>query len=239
MKTENDAYLTLAALCAQGEHCQYEMLEKMRRWEVDETVKARVMQKLVAGRYIDDERFAGENISHILLGFRPHHLQHISAYAECASLVCGNVDDKVLYPVILGKIKRFLESIDSGRKKIIENNLVDYIAMDIKNSPEKYNQTTGLPYVNLENIDESINLIRHSKIKYEFRTTIVDELHTEYDIMKIAKWIAGSQQYFLQPFENKTTVPCQTFHTPSENKLLSLKNIAQMYIQKVEIRGIR
>ena len=124
-------------------------------------------------------------------------------------------------------------------KKIIENNLVDYIAMDIKNSPEKYNQTTGLPYVNLENIDESINLIRHSKIKYEFRTTIVDELHTEYDIMKIAKWIAGSQQYFLQPFENKTTVPCQTFHTPSENKLLSLKNIAQMYIQKVEIRGIR
>ena len=57
-RTEQDVFLTLAALCAQGEHCQYEMLEKMRRWEVDETVKARVMQKLVAGRYIDDERFA-------------------------------------------------------------------------------------------------------------------------------------------------------------------------------------
>jgi regulatory protein len=57
-RTEQDVFLTLAALCAQGEHCQYEMLEKMRRWEVDETVKARVMQKLVAGRYIDDERYA-------------------------------------------------------------------------------------------------------------------------------------------------------------------------------------
>ncbi|MBQ7513631.1 MAG: RecX family transcriptional regulator [Prevotella sp.] len=57
-KTENDAYLTLAALCAQSEHCQWEMLEKMRRWELPEEAQARVMQKLVSERYIDDERYA-------------------------------------------------------------------------------------------------------------------------------------------------------------------------------------
>lgn len=57
-KTENDAYLTLAALCAQAEHCQYEMQEKMRRWELTEDAQARVMQRLVSGRYVDDERFA-------------------------------------------------------------------------------------------------------------------------------------------------------------------------------------
>lgn len=57
-KTEQDAYLTLAALCAQAEHCQYEMLEKMRRWELDDEVQARVMQRLVSERYVDDERFA-------------------------------------------------------------------------------------------------------------------------------------------------------------------------------------
>ena len=57
-KTEQDAYLTLAALCAQGEHCQWEMLEKMRRWELPEEAQARVMQRLVDERYIDDERFA-------------------------------------------------------------------------------------------------------------------------------------------------------------------------------------
>ena len=57
-KTENDAYLTLAALCAQAEHCQYEMLEKMRRWEIPEDAQARVMAKLIKERYIDDERFA-------------------------------------------------------------------------------------------------------------------------------------------------------------------------------------
>ena len=57
-KTEQDAYLTLAALCAQAEHCQYEMLEKMRRWELDDEVQARVMQRLVSERYVDDERYA-------------------------------------------------------------------------------------------------------------------------------------------------------------------------------------
>ena len=58
MKTENDAYLTLAALCAQAEHCQYEMLEKMRRWELSAEAQARVMERLVKERYVDDERYA-------------------------------------------------------------------------------------------------------------------------------------------------------------------------------------
>ena len=57
-RSENDAYLTLAALCAQAEHCQYEMLEKMRRWELPEDAQARVMQRLVSERYVDDERYA-------------------------------------------------------------------------------------------------------------------------------------------------------------------------------------
>ena len=57
MKTEQEAYLTLTALCAQAEHCQYEMQEKMRRWELPEDVQARVMAKLIKERYVDDERY--------------------------------------------------------------------------------------------------------------------------------------------------------------------------------------
>lgn len=57
-KTENEAYLTLAALCARAEHCQWEMLEKMRRWELSEEAQARVMARLVEERYVDDERYA-------------------------------------------------------------------------------------------------------------------------------------------------------------------------------------
>ena len=57
-KTEQEAYLTLAALCAQAEHCQWEMVEKMRKWEIPEEVQARIMERLVKERYVDDERFA-------------------------------------------------------------------------------------------------------------------------------------------------------------------------------------
>lgn len=57
-KTEQEAYLTLSALCAQVEHCQWEMKEKMRRWELTEEAQAHVMQRLVSERYVDDERYA-------------------------------------------------------------------------------------------------------------------------------------------------------------------------------------
>jgi len=57
-KTEQEAYLALAALCAQAEHCQWEMLEKMRRWELPDEAQARVMERLVKERYVDDERYA-------------------------------------------------------------------------------------------------------------------------------------------------------------------------------------
>ena len=57
-KTEQEAYLALAALCAQSEHCQWEMLEKMRRWQLDDAAQARVMQRLTKERFVDDERYA-------------------------------------------------------------------------------------------------------------------------------------------------------------------------------------
>ena len=56
--TEQEAYLQLAALCAQAEHCQQEMHDKMRRWELDETAQKRIIARLVKERYIDDERYA-------------------------------------------------------------------------------------------------------------------------------------------------------------------------------------
>lgn len=58
MMSEKDALLRLSALCAQGEHCQWEMTEKLRKWEIDDEAQARIMERLVKGRYVDDERFA-------------------------------------------------------------------------------------------------------------------------------------------------------------------------------------
>ena len=56
--TEQEAYLQLAALCAQAEHCQQEMRDKMRRWELDETAQNRIIDRLIKERYVDDERYA-------------------------------------------------------------------------------------------------------------------------------------------------------------------------------------
>jgi len=56
--TEQEAYLQLAALCAQAEHCQQEMRDKMRRWELDETVQNRIIDRLIKERYVDDGRYA-------------------------------------------------------------------------------------------------------------------------------------------------------------------------------------
>lgn len=58
MMSEKDALLRLSALCAQGEHCQWEMTEKLRKWEIDDEAQARIMERLVKDRYVDDERFA-------------------------------------------------------------------------------------------------------------------------------------------------------------------------------------
>ena len=57
-KTEEEAFLQLAALCANAEHCQYEMLEKMKRWELSDEAQARVMARLIEERYVDDRRYA-------------------------------------------------------------------------------------------------------------------------------------------------------------------------------------
>ena len=57
-KTEEEAFLQLAALCANAEHCQYDMLEKMKRWELSDEAQARVMARLIEERYVDDRRYA-------------------------------------------------------------------------------------------------------------------------------------------------------------------------------------
>ncbi|MBQ2324363.1 MAG: anaerobic ribonucleoside-triphosphate reductase activating protein, partial [Oscillospiraceae bacterium] len=82
-------------------------------------------------------------------------------------------------------------------RELLERSLVDYVAMDVKNSPEKYAMTCGVPAVDLSPIRESIDLLRHGNADYEFRTTVVRELHEEADFAEIGKMIAGAKRYFL------------------------------------------
>ncbi|MBQ6794846.1 MAG: anaerobic ribonucleoside-triphosphate reductase activating protein [Clostridia bacterium] len=87
-------------------------------------------------------------------------------------------------------------------KALIDENLLDYVAMDIKNSFEKYHLTAGCDNLDLSLIEESIDLLMKGNIPYEFRTTVANELHTIDDILAIANRIKGADKYFLQNFKD-------------------------------------
>lgn len=88
-------------------------------------------------------------------------------------------------------------------QNLINKGLVDYIAMDVKNSPEKYATTTGLASISLDNILESVRIIKSSGIAHEFRTTIIKEFHTENDLKRIADIVDGCDGYFLQQYVDR------------------------------------
>src|SRR3989338_1289419 len=84
-------------------------------------------------------------------------------------------------------------------KSLIDDGLLDYIAMDIKSSKEKYSKAAGIK-VDIDKIQESINLIRDSGVDYEFRTTVVPDFFSEEDAKSIGEWLKGSKKYALQQF---------------------------------------
>ncbi len=119
---------------------------------------------------------------------------------------------------------------------LLREGLVDYIAMDIKNSPERYAETAGLKQLDLRPVQESVTLLLEGRTDYEFRTTVVAELHDEDSFRKIGPWIRGARRYFLQKFTDRETVPFEGFHSPSEEDLLRWKNMMAPYVAEVGIR---
>lgn len=122
-------------------------------------------------------------------------------------------------------------------KRILDQGIVNYVAMDIKNSPEKYEETTGLSRIDLAPIRESVCMLMGSGIEYEFRTTVVDELHTAKDIKAIGEWINGAEMYYLQPFTDRDTVPFEGFHAPSPEILKEYIEIVRPYVKHAAVRG--
>ena len=121
---------------------------------------------------------------------------------------------------------------------ILEAGLVDYVAMDIKNRPEKYAETVGISGFDLRPVEESILLLQRSGAEYEFRTTIVREFHTGDDIRAIGGWLRGSKRYFLQQFVDSGDLVGQGCHGWDKATLQDFRQIAEPYFGSVEIRGI-
>ena len=123
-------------------------------------------------------------------------------------------------------------------EKLLELHLVDYVAMDIKNSPEQYARTVGLKEIDLTNIRRSVCMLLEDRVDYEFRTTVVEQFHEEKDFEAIGQMIQGAKRYFLQAFTDRDSVPFGNLSAPSKEAMLKYAEIAGKYVQDVQIRGV-
>ena len=122
--------------------------------------------------------------------------------------------------------------------EILNQGLVDYVAMDVKNAPARYAETAGIPGFNPAPVEESIRLLRKSTVDYEFRTTLVRELHRPEDLDAIAAWLAGAPRYYLQNFVDSGNLIGRGYHGFTAEQLQGFAERVRPFFGAVELRGI-
>ena len=164
--------------------------------------------------------------------------------------VCVTGGEPTIYEDLLDFIKKikelgFLVKLDTNGskprmiKKLIDEKLVDYIAMDMKAPFEKYDAAGGVK-VDVESIKRSIEIIMNSKIEYEFRTTAVPGITDESDIENIAASVRGAKKYVLQQFIPKNAVDEKLRNiTPYEKDVFEkMMEKAKKYVKNARMRGV-
>lgn len=120
-------------------------------------------------------------------------------------------------------------------RELVNNSLIDYVAMDIKNTPEKYDTTAGTK-TDLGKIQESIDFLLSGNVDYEFRTTVTNELHTPQDIEIISKWISGAKRYFIQNFVDSGNILGGNMTPVNSQTLDEMALCAQRHLENVKTR---
>ena len=121
---------------------------------------------------------------------------------------------------------------------ILQLGIADYVAMDIKNRPEKYAETVGLEKFDIAPVRRSIDLLMNSGVEYEFRTTVVSDFHTADDIEALAQWIQGAKRYFLQNFVDSGNLIDGTCTGVSPSTMREMLDRARKFIPGAELRGL-
>ena len=122
-------------------------------------------------------------------------------------------------------------------KEAIDRGLVDYVAMDIKTSKENYSKVADVN-VKIQDIEKSIQILLENKVDYEFRTTVVRELHTKEDFKKISEWIKGAKRYFLQCFKDNENLIGNNLSAYTPHELEGFLEVLKNNIDKVSLRGV-
>lgn len=163
--------------------------------------------------------------------------------------VCITGGEPLLQPDISGfiakiKDKGFLVKLDTNGffpdklEELLKDELVDYVAMDIKNSPEKYAITCGIEKADTDKVKSSVELLKNSVIDFEFRTTAVREFHSAEDFTSIGKWLCGNYKYYIQCFKDSGDTIKSGLTSPTENDLNAYKSAVLPYLPLAEIRGV-
>lgn len=120
----------------------------------------------------------------------------------------------------------------------IDNGLVDYVAMDIKNCREEYAKTCGLSKMDISKIEKSVEILMQSGIDYEFRTTVTKELHTPDDFAKIGQWIKGAKRYYIQSFVDSGDIILEGLNPLDLQGLKALLQAVLPYVPTASLRGV-
>ena len=168
--------------------------------------------------------------------------------------VCVSGGEPTLYkdlPAFIARIKEmgYLVKLDTNGsrpevvKKLVEENLVDYIAMDVKNSPAMYAQTVGLETMDLAPIEESLRLLIDGNVDYELRTTLVSQLHSTASIQDMGQWLVSivtgkkPKRLFLQSFVDRETVLFAGLSAPETGTTAEFAKILAPFCECVTIRN--
>ena len=128
-------------------------------------------------------------------------------------------------------------------RKLVEEGLVDYVAMDIKNCPARYAETVGLKLMDLASIEESIRFLLSGAVDSEFRTTVVRELHTPQDMVEMGRWLTKLsdgkpiKKLYLQPFVDRDTVAFSGLHAPDSHELEQFQKLLSDFVLEINVRG--
>lgn len=128
-------------------------------------------------------------------------------------------------------------------RQLVEEKLIDYVAMDIKNSPALYGQTVGVSGFSMEKVEESIRYLLSGAVEHEFRTTVVAELHNDASILEMGQYLATlaapnkPRRLFLQSFVSRDSVLLPGLNPPAPETMEKYAQILAPYIEKISIRG--
>lgn len=126
-------------------------------------------------------------------------------------------------------------------KEIVNSGLVDYVAMDIKNCKKKYHETVGLNehVFGIHRIEESVSFLLSGEVDYEFRTTVVKELHTKEDLLSLADWIKSAKNYYLQQYVDSENVIDRKWSAYNKEEMEDLCNAVKEIIPVCKLRGVK